>query len=313
MPHINIIARTNGVGLDQDVDLVHRALTGAGFRVTISHCRSISAWSALLPRKTQFDANIFLERVFPLWLSRAKQNFLIPNQERFPRRHLKHLKRIDAVLCKSQHAREIFSNHAAARYIGFTSAERSLPDRAPNYQSCFHLAGRSTLKGTETLLDLWQKHPEWPQLTLIQCSENAPESVPDNVRLLSGYLSPADLISELNQHGIHLCPSRSEGWGHYIVEAMSCRALVVTTDAPPMNEIVSPETGIRVPYHREEPRHLGTNFYADPEALADELNKAFQLSDAEKTRYGNKARDWFEANDQSFARRFPETIQSLLT
>lgn len=313
MPHINIIARTNGVGLDQDVDLVHNALRQAGFEVTESHCRSIPAWSALLPRKKKFDANIFLERVFPRWLKLAEKNFLIPNQERFPQRHLKHLKHIDAVLCKTQHALAIFSRYAQTRHIGFTSADRALPDVAPNYQSCFHLAGRSTLKGTETLLELWRQHPAWPELTLIQCSENAPQSVPENVRLLSGYLSSEELITELNRHGIHLCPSRSEGWGHHIVEAMNCRAVVVTTDAPPMNEIIRPETGILVPYHREEARHLGTNFYADPEQLAALLEETFRLGETEKRDYGNRARAWFEANDQQFNRSFPETIQNLLT
>jgi glycosyltransferase involved in cell wall biosynthesis len=312
MPHVNIIARTNGVGLDQDVDRVHHTLVDAGFKVTVSHCRSIPVWSALLPKKSKFDANIFLERVFPRWLSQADKNFLIPNQERFPKRHLKHLRKIDVVLCKTQHALDIFSQHAASRYIGFTSTERSLPDVTPNYHSCFHLAGRSTLKGTEDLLEIWRKHPKWPQLTLVQCSENAPASVPENVRLLSGYLSSEELLTELNQHGIHLCTSRSEGWGHYIVEAMSCRAVVVTTDAPPMNEIVGPETGILVPYHREEPRHLGTNFYVDPDALADRLDQTFQLSEAETAQYGKRARDWFESNDQNFAHRFPEIIQSLL-
>ncbi len=312
MPHINIVARTNGVGLDQDVDLVHGALKGAGFEVTVSHCRGIPPWSALLPRKPRFDANIFLERVFPRWLPLARKNFLIPNQERFPLRHVKHLRKIDTILCKTQHALGIFSKHAPARHIGFSSTDRSLPGVEMDYGRCFHLAGRSTLKGTETLLDLWRAHPDWPELTLIQCSENAPAAVPDNVRLLSGYLSSEDLVRELNRHGIHLCTSRSEGWGHYIVEAMSCRAVVITTDAQPMNEIIRSETGIRVPFHHQEPRHLGTNFHVDPEALAEALNRTFQLSGAEKQRFGGNARAWFETNHKTFLNTFPEVIQSLL-
>ena len=86
MAKINIIARTNGVGLDRDVDLVHSCLTEAGHDVTVSHCRGISPFRALLPAKPKFDANIFLERVFPRWLSSARKNLLIPNQERFPER-----------------------------------------------------------------------------------------------------------------------------------------------------------------------------------------------------------------------------------
>lgn len=313
MPHINIIARTNGVGLDQDVDLVHNALRHAGFGVSISHCRNISAWSSILPSKVQYDANIFLERIFPRWLSTAAKNFLIPNQERFPRRHLRHLRKIDAVLCKTKHALDIFSEYAQARHIGFTSADRMLPDATPDFQSCFHLAGRSTLKGTETILNLWEKNPSWPELTLVQCKENAPKYVPKNVRLISKYLTANSLIKEMNRHGIHLCTSRSEGWGHYIVEAMSCGALVVTTDGPPMNEIITPATGILVPHDREESRHLGTNFYVDPEALSRELNKCFKLGEDEKKQYRLQARNRFEEIDEKFTRTFPNVIQSLLT
>jgi len=312
LPHINIIARTNGVGLDQDVDLIFNVLTNAGFKVTISHCRSIPFWSYLLRRRAQYDANIFLERIFPRWLSSAKKNFLIPNQERFPRRHIKYLRRMDAVLCKTRHALDIFTKFAAAQYIGFTSEDRALPTIDKDYNTCLHLAGRSTLKGTETILDAWSKHPEWPKLTLVQCKENAPKVVPENVRLLSGYMKKDDLLRELNAHGVHLCLSRSEGWGHYIVEAMSCEAIAITTDAPPMNEIINLSTGVLVPYNRQEARHLGVNFYADPEALTEDLNRIFNLSVEDKISYGKNARNWFEHNHHDFVSTFPGIIQKLL-
>lgn len=313
IPSINIIARTNGVGLDQDVDLVREVLENAGFEVNFSHCRDISAWSRLIPCKARYDANIFLERVFPRWLPRAKKNFLIPNQERFPRRQLRHLKKIDAVLCKTRHAFDIFSQYTDSHHIGFTSSDRQLAAVAADYQSCFHLAGHSTLKGTDTILDLWEKHPSWPQLTLVQCRENAPKSAPPNVRLISEYMPKDTLIEEMNRHGIHLCPSLSEGWGHYILEAMSCEALVLTTDGPPMNELVTPETGILVPHHRQESRHLGTNFYADPAALQAALEDCFRFNEADKKLYGERARKRFKTIQTNFDRTFPEVIHPLLS
>ncbi|MEO0509043.1 MAG: glycosyltransferase [Verrucomicrobiota bacterium] len=313
MPHINIIARTNGVGLDQDVILVRDHLEKAGLEVSVSHCRSIPLWSGIFPKKPQFDANVFLERIFSRWLPAGKMNFLIPNQERFPRRHLKYLSNIDVVLCKTQHAEEIFSKYAEAHTIGFSSADRLIAEARPDYTSCLHLAGKSTLKGTETLLELWKNHPDWPVLTLIQCKENAPKSVPDNVRLLSHYLAPDELTKEMNRHGIHLCTSRSEGWGHYIVEAMSAQAVVITTDAPPMNELITSSTGILVPYSNEESRHLGRNFYVDPNELAQALDRVFALSYKDKVALGGSARDWFEFNHKTFARSFPEVVKSLLS
>jgi glycosyltransferase involved in cell wall biosynthesis len=207
--------------------------------------------------------------VFPLWKLKGGRHFLIPNQERFPTRHLGRLKRIDQILCKSRHAEEIFSkHHPVVKYIGFTSEDRGTGDQ-PDYSRFFHLAGKSTRKNTSLLLDLWSRHPEWPRLTIVQHPDNAPAAVPGNVDLVSRYLPDGELRKLQNACGIHLCPSLSEGWGHYIVEAMSCRAVTVVTDAPPMNELVDSSRGIVVPFHRSEPRHLGQNFHADPARLEE--------------------------------------------
>lgn len=312
MSRINIIARTNGVGLDQDVDLIYRVLSKAGHKVSISHSRGVSILSGLFPNKNKFDANIFLERVFPRWIKKAEKNFLIPNQERFPHRQLKHLKNIDNVLCKSKHALDIFSQYANSQLINFSSVDRSLEGIKIDYKSCFHLAGKSKLKGTKTILDLWRKHPDWPKLTLIQCKENAPKYVPDNVRLITKYLRTDELRKEMNQHGVHLCTSQSEGWGHYIVEAMSCSAIVVTTDAPPMNEIIGPDRGMLVPFDSEEPRHLGASFSVNPLALTNIINKIVLMTDSEKIKYGQLARHWYKKNQSRFTESLPNVIQSLI-
>lgn len=310
--HINIISRSNGVGLDQDAKLIQSALEADGMSATLSHCRAIAPWAGFIgSQKEKYDVNIFLERCFPRWFHTATVNLLIPNQERFPERHLKHLKRIDAVLCKSQHALEIFQKHQRSEFIGFSSPDRNCPEINPDYQSVIHLAGKSTLKGTEDLLGLWGKHPEWPTLTLIQYHSNAPDSVPKNVELISKYLSNDELSQQLNHHGIHLCPSRSEGWGHYIVEAMSCSAVVVTTDAPPMNELVTAERGVLVPYTKTEPRHLGTNFYINEGNLEQQLSALFKAQCSDKAQLGLAARQWFDENHARFSERLPEVARQV--
>lgn len=311
-PHINIISRSNGVGLDQDAQLIKSSLEADGMKVTLSHCRAIPAWSHLLPSAPKFDANIFLERTFTRWFGSAEINLLIPNQERYPARHIKKLKKIHTILCKSKHAEEIFSKHGSTAFIGFTSTDRNSTDTPMDFQSYFHLAGKSTLKGTEAILQAWQNHPEWPTLTLIQHESNAPEQVPPNVELISEYISTEQLLQHLNKHGVHLCPSLSEGWGHYIVEGMSCGALIVTTDAPPMNEIVSATTGDLVPFHKTEPRHLGTNFYVDPALLESQISQLLQIPIMDKEAKGEAAREWFEANDANFRSTLAETIKNIL-
>lgn len=313
MPHLNLIARSNGVGLDRDVDLIREVAIAAGYQVTFSHCRAVSPLFSVLPQVKRFDANIFMERVFTRWIGAAHTNILIPNQERFPERHLARLRKIDHIFCKTKHGLASFKNHHASCHLTHFTSQDLLSEKIPRIPHSFlHLAGRSTLKGTATILELWKKHPEWPTLTLLQHAENAPEQVPQNVRLISDYLTDDEVIRLSNEHQFHLCPSESEGWGHYLVEAMSCRALVITTDAPPMNELVTPARGLLANWHHSEKRHLGTNFFVDPSSLEQQIEAALSLSPEEVTSLGKSARTWMLDNDKTFRARLTQLLAEVI-
>jgi glycosyltransferase involved in cell wall biosynthesis len=303
-----IIGRKNGAGLDQDAALVAAVLHAQGWSVSHFGPRE---WRGLFRRRV--DVVIHLERVFPLWRWKARQHLIIPNQERFPTRHISRLRMVDHILCKSRHALDVFSKlHPSVHFIGFTSNDRQLPEITPDYQRFFHLAGRSTLKGTEATLAAWRAHPEWPQLVLVQHPDNAPASVPDNVTLISRVVGDGELKELQNRCGVHLCPSLSEGWGHYIVEAMSCRAVVVTTDGPPMNELIGPDRGVVVPPVRTEPRHLGINYHVDEPSLAVAVEKVLALNNEQKKQTGDAARRWFEANDRAFSHHLSRVLTELM-
>lgn len=318
MTQIRIISKRNGVGLDRDIALIDEALRPT-FEPEYCSTRDFSFARPLFNRlltssREDCPLNLHIERVDWLWSHCAGRTLLIPNQERFPLRHASRLKRVDLVLAKSCHAETIFKRYTPnVLWTGFTSCDRRLTPASPDYSRFFHLAGRSTAKGTETILELWARHPEWPVLTLVQAASNAPNSVPPNVNQLAGRLSDHELQQLQNSHGIHLCPSRSEGWGHYIVEAMSCAAVVVTTDGPPMNELVTAERGVLVPWNRSEPRHLGVNYYADPDALEASIQSLIEMPTTQKSRLGEAARFWYEANDLGFRSRFRHVFECLLS
>ncbi len=300
-----ILGRRNGVGLDQDAALLSAALASRGVKVSAPRIRHLPD---MMSSRFRADVAFHLERVAPFWwLPKARKHFLIPNQERFPHRLLAKLAKMDAILCKTRHAEGIFRElHPRVEHLGFTSPDRLLDNAASDYSRFIHVAGRSTLKNTGLLLDLWKAHPEWPRLTLVRHPENAPSTVPDNVDLIARRVPDDELRAMQNTHGIHLCPSLSEGWGHYIAEAMSCRAVVLTTDGPPMNELVTAGRGILVPVHHTEPRHLGTNFHADPAGLEHAINGLIAMPDESKKRLGHSAREWFCENHRRFTARVAE-------
>lgn len=318
MTDIHIIARKNGVGIDRDVAIMEEVLrpfSNVDYR-SQKRPESLAAQLCALfsdkARRRTAALYLLTERI-PFLIGRLPGRVaLVPNQERFPLRHIRRLKNVDVVLCKTRHAQQIFDSLSCrTEFIGFTSADRALPDITPDFNRFFHLAGRSTLKGTSVLLAAWKRHPEWPRLTLVQSAQNAPASVPENVELITEFVSDESLRKLQNEHGVHLCPSLSEGWGHYIVEAMSCGALTITTAGPPMNELVTADRGLLIPWDRSEARHLGTNWLVSVPALEAVIQRSLDMSAAERTRLGNAAREWYAKNDREFRERFREVIQGL--
>ncbi len=298
-----IVVKSNQYGLTRDAALLAAALAGAGVKTEVAGISDRPLLDRLLGRR-RARRIIHLERVFPQWIGAAEINVLVPNQERFPRRQLGRLRKVDVILAKTHEACGAFAGRGVpVEHLGFTSEDRFDPDVSKNWNRVLHLAGGSTLKCTEDVLALWERHPEWPELVLVQKQQNAPWKVPGNVRLINGYADDEDLRRLQNECGIHLCPSRSEGWGHNLVEGLSCGALVITTDAPPMNEHVHADYGMLVSSTREQPRHMGTSHFVNIGALEASMGAAIDMPPARKAEMGGLARNRFLEIDRDFRDR----------
>lgn len=323
---INLIAWDNKVGLSTDVHLLADALRAGGYAVHFStlrrgklrkwsrpvRLRARYAWRRLLGREC-YDVNLFLEHVRPEDLPFARRNFLIPNPEWCLPKDVALLPRIDGVLLKTRHAQPIFAAlDCRTAAIGFTSVDR-LDAAVPREHTFFHLAGRSTNKGTERLLALWRRHPEWPRLTVVQNPRTATPGPPAaNIAHRIDYIDDAEMQRLQNANAFHVCCSETEGFGHYIGEAMSVGAVVLATDAPPMNELVSPGRGVLVGYDATGTQHLATTYRFSEAALEAAVLRCIAMDDAERNALGRGARAWFEQNDADFAQRLHAGIDALL-
>lgn len=303
-PDVLIVARANNYGLSRDTAILERALADAGLEADHAATRQRGPIETLLGRR-RARIIIHIERIHRRWLRAGGENWLVPNQERFPRRHRGRLAYIDRVLTKTRHAETVFKQTGAktSTYLGFTSEDRHDPSIPKDWTRFFHMAGGNTLKGTEDLVRLWAAHPEWPELVLLQKPEAAPKTLPANVTLHARYLEDQALRALQNQCGIHLCPSRSEGWGHHILEAMSAGAVTLTTDAPPMNEHVTTDTGILVPATHSAPRHLGRRYFIEATALERAIEDLIAMPPDAKARLGAAARARYHSIDHAFRGR----------
>jgi glycosyltransferase involved in cell wall biosynthesis len=195
--------------------------------------------------------------------------------------------------------------------LGFSSVDRHDPAVRRKNNTCVHIAGRSVQKGTLALNRVWARHPEWPTLFVYSQKRDMDIAPAANIRWVDGFLDDRELRRVQNTYSMHLCPSEAEGWGHYIVEAMSCKAVVVTTDAPPMNEIVVPSRGVLVPYNRIEPQGLGKSYYVDEGALEEKIAEVLRMGPRERDSLGENAREWYTENDLYFRERLKMLLEKI--
>jgi hypothetical protein len=278
-PSVNLVSRDNGIGLSTDMDLLGRMLTGAGYDV------QRVPWQNNQMR--QCDVAIFLELFNPRLVRYARHTVGIFNLEWFDARWRSHLPNLTQLWAKSSDAHATYDRLKLRSHLtGFLS--RDLHDPAvERTQTCLHLKGHSGLKNTPAVLEAWAANPDLPPLTVI--AQQPIPHPPAGVTVL-GHLSFADVVTHLNRHQIHVCPSRAEGWGHYITEGLSTGAAVLTTDAPPMNEHVHSDWGWLLPSTGQRPRSLATEHDVSPDDIATAVREAAQLSPDEREAMSARAR-----------------------
>jgi hypothetical protein len=94
----------------------------------------------------------------------------------------------------------------------------------PRERKFLHVAGKSQFKNTTAVVE--GCHQAGVPLTVVG------EHVFPRRRV-----SDKELIYLMNSHFCHLMPSAYEGYGQVLHESMGVGQVIVTTDAPPMNEL----------------------------------------------------------------------------
>jgi len=326
---IQLIGNDNGAGLTRDMRLVARILREGGHQVTVTklnnRARLSHRWQRLSGRVRQllrnlgrgqlharYDLNVMCESVSARYFGQARASALLPHPEWFDQAWLADLRGIDLVLAKTNHAQRIFGELGCrVIHTGFVSEDQRAPEIA-RQATFFHGPGRSNNKGTAQLLKLWAEHPDWPLLTVIWRSDEARRAEPPaNVRLIRDYVDDEQLRVLQNTSMFHLCPSQTEGYGHSIVESLGVGAVVISTDAEPMNELVTPERGVLVAAHATGKQALATLYDFDMDAMRAAIERCIGMPDDEQQRLGQAARRWYEDNRRDFPGRLLRALDTL--
>jgi hypothetical protein len=298
---------SNGVGITRDMDIIRDILSGAGYEVECHH-------SFRTNTTKKFDLGIWLERFNPKHFELCDINILIPNQEWFEPGWMPVLPEFKVILTKTKYADEIFRNlDCSTEYISFTSEDRYLPQITKDDYHWIHVAGKSIQKQTETVITTWVNNPGFPQLTIVQDPKfYKPRPTARNINYMIDRV-PDDILKTMqNCNAVHVCPSTTEGFGHYIMEAMSCKCTPLTTNAAPMTELVTEDRGFLVNSVRQEQMRLSLANFITEKDLEKSVIQITITEDAKKREMGEKAREYFLKNDCFFRERLLIAVGNVL-
>jgi glycosyltransferase involved in cell wall biosynthesis len=324
-PRLQVIAREHS-GMVRDVEVVAEAAAGASWSVDKAwipprfplHRRLARRLGLHKLHPRSFDLNVFIQAPETWWLPQARRSVVIPNADWFIDYHVGLIPQIDQMWCKTHEAVQIFRGVGArCAYLGFSSIDPAevLAEAPPrNWREALHVAGTSTLKGSRQVIDAWRRHPHWPCLNLVTRLEPlcARASGTANIRVWGTRLQDQEIAALQLRCGVHVQPSETEGYGHVLGEAMAAGAALVTTDAPPMNELVSEERGWLVAARPASMITLARRYELDEARFDEVMAGIWDAPVALLEARGRAARQWYVENRQRFGHRLQELLAAVL-
>lgn len=298
-----IFCPSTGLGLKKDAKIIETTLRELGFQVSVytgqRFYRVISflyikvrlvKLSLRIKRFFNRDSNvvvIHLERVSQKGLLVGGHNILVPNQEWCAKHVLSLLSYIDVIWCKSKLAVAIFSELGySTEYISFCTELDSSVMRNEvlinQEKGFFTRIGPSRNRGAEQLAKLWAKHSEWPILKMVVDPEYRPDTIAENIEYIGYIHSDEEFNCLANSVPFHIFLTEAEGFGHLIVESMSRGAIVLMTNASPMNEYASQESAILMSAYYAGQLQLSPRFHVNDDVIEAAVEKALSLNSEAK-------------------------------
>lgn len=303
----NLISNiTNGAGLQRDTELLRRMLEAAGHKVTCT------MFNESAPTFRPHDVNVFLEVVNPSWVRYAKENWLVPNSEWWGTCWESTVPSFSKVLCKTRDCYDIWQRKVGGRaiYIDFEANDFYQPDivRQPVF---LHLAGKSETKNTAAVMVAWRDFRLPYKLVVSAFKPNIValcRNIPNVVQV--DRFDEQQTIRMMNECQFHIMPSKYEGFGHAIHEALGCKGIVVTTDAPPMRDFSGIQRSLLIPSTKTPRNHLTPFYDVTGAAVAQAVHNAARLYPDQLVAMGDDARTGFLADRDFFRAKFAEVFHA---
>ncbi|KAI8614342.1 hypothetical protein BC830DRAFT_391931 [Chytriomyces sp. MP71] len=275
------------------------------------------------------------------------RNLWLPNLEQTKKEHLPVIPLFYKILCKTRITCTAIKQYIKNKNVKpspiFAFMAHSSPDVLQDAETVFgesqlnslrtatrsfnkfiHTYGKTGTKSTVQVVECWLQHPEWPQLLIVGDKRSLRKELQEKASQARNiveldYVDIPTLRALQIEHGIAICSSTQEGYGHYINDARSMGSLLLTTNHPPMSEFVNGDgvDGILI-------EHSGKPFASDYQALSEEFKSAVEmrtgdicasvervlrLNESERERIGLEGRKSFERDTAFMIEKMAELLE----
>ncbi len=296
----------NGIGLQKDYELLRNFLEELGHEVEGQQFDKPAI-------EENFDLGIWIETISEHLIPIARKWWYFANCEWLRAEYVRPIQRhCEKVFAKTRDAeKELRQKFSNVHYVGFLTEDK-MDESVPREKKFLHLGGNGGHRGTNQVISAWREYRYWNGIK----AEDAPLTVVSNsstVERVQGvpgvtFIKRAtdEEVKHLqNSHLFHILPSSYEGFGHALHEAQSVGAVILTTDAPPMNEMGAP---FHVVPDKVQKLNFGALNHVSAKAIREIVPKMLEQPSHEIARFQSEARARFEKGNQEFKDLFTKFV-----
>lgn len=314
------------IGIDTSGTLLERNVLK---KYLLKHFDKVDVFDPKKPEtfdtETKYVAKFILEHITPEILKIKGYSVYVPYHELLKEWDMELLNKMDMVMCKTREARNLLKHkHNNVVYSSFDTP-CSIGKSKRNDDIWIHFAS-SYMKGTYRLLKYWIQNDGFlhvnKNLKLIISMNNTgafkntienkywkslnPIKTTLNDTVFEKYLNiyktnrlnDEDYEYYMKTASVYLQPSVNEGFGHILNEARCGKALLVTTNAPPMSEFAPDELLIdydtTIPMYKFNKKAIGfryayksnvKTYLIGRDSFKHTITRVLKLKDEEKIKY----------------------------
>lgn len=316
--NVRIIIPYKSIGLESDATIYSKTIKKINKYTEVTISKSNDLNNLLKNNRLFFDdIHIYVSNADKKWFPYCNKKYFMVNHELFYQSESDAdvLREIDVALCRthvgSEWAKKIKMDHDFSYQIKETKFTTFFQEKimTKHWNVLLHSAGEHHWKQTDSIIKAWQKYENLPLIIITctnQCLRNIEDLLkkggyPKNMYLHKKLLEYDEFITVKNKIGIHLCPSIVEGYGHYINEARKIKSLVITTDMPPMNELIDESSGILIKCSSYGTKKNGTSLcFVTENEIYDAVMKAYNMSIEDKKKLVDNAYSKFVEDTSTF-------------